>query len=178
MVTAESVKAKLQGLIATANAATGNADADLTAAINALVAGFGQGGGGTTPFTHSAVSYFTPAADGIMTHDFDFGEIDFTPNFLLMCPVLDANIERLDWVYKLTYAVWQERKWLVNISNGTPHAVVSGVNYGGNSQPDRVCVIGEDGVIQFGTSNATYSYKNGATYALYALRWEEPNGEV
>lgn len=46
MVTAESVKAKLQGLIATANAATGNADADLTAAVNALVAGFGQGGGG------------------------------------------------------------------------------------------------------------------------------------
>lgn len=46
MVTAESVKAKLQGLIDTANAATGNADADLTAAVNALAAGFGQGGGG------------------------------------------------------------------------------------------------------------------------------------
>lgn len=49
MVTAESVKSKLQGLIATANAATGNADADLTAAVNALVAGFGQGGGGGLP---------------------------------------------------------------------------------------------------------------------------------
>lgn len=46
MVTAKSVKEKLQGLIATANAATGNADADLTTAVNALVAGFGQGGGG------------------------------------------------------------------------------------------------------------------------------------
>jgi hypothetical protein len=46
MVTADSVKAKLQGLIDTANAATGNADADLTAAVNALAAGFGQGGGG------------------------------------------------------------------------------------------------------------------------------------
>lgn len=43
MVTAQSVKAKLQGLIDTANAATGNADADLTAAVNALAAGFGQG---------------------------------------------------------------------------------------------------------------------------------------
>ena len=43
MVTADSVKAKLQGLIDTANAATGNADADLTAAVNALAAGFGQG---------------------------------------------------------------------------------------------------------------------------------------
>ena len=49
MVTAESVKAKLQGLIATANATTGNADADLTAAVGALVAGFGQGGGGGLP---------------------------------------------------------------------------------------------------------------------------------
>ena len=43
MVTAESVKVKLQGLIDTANAATGNADADLTAAVGALAAGFGQG---------------------------------------------------------------------------------------------------------------------------------------
>lgn len=49
MATAESVKAKLQGLIATANATTGNADADLTTAVNALVAGFGQGGGGGLP---------------------------------------------------------------------------------------------------------------------------------
>lgn len=44
MVTADSVKVKLQGLIAKANEATGNTDADLTAAINALIAGFGQGG--------------------------------------------------------------------------------------------------------------------------------------
>lgn len=49
MTTAESVKSKLQGLIDTANATTGNADADLTAAVNALVAGFGQGGGGGLP---------------------------------------------------------------------------------------------------------------------------------
>lgn len=60
MVTAESVKAKLQGLIATANATTGNADADLTAAINALVAGFGQGGGDSSAdgvLDRSAVEY-------------------------------------------------------------------------------------------------------------------------
>lgn len=45
MATADSVKAKLQGLIDAANATTGNADADLTTAVNALVAGFGQSGG-------------------------------------------------------------------------------------------------------------------------------------
>ena len=45
MVTADSVKVKIQGLIASANAKTGNTDADLTTAVNALIAGFGQGGG-------------------------------------------------------------------------------------------------------------------------------------
>lgn len=45
MVTAESVKSKLQGLIDQANAVTGGADADLTTALGRLIAGFGQGGG-------------------------------------------------------------------------------------------------------------------------------------
>lgn len=50
MVTADSVKAKLQGLITKANEATGNTDVDLTTAVNALVAGFGQGGGADLNF--------------------------------------------------------------------------------------------------------------------------------
>lgn len=45
MATAESVKTKIQGLLATANEATGNSDTDLTTAVNALVAGFGTGEG-------------------------------------------------------------------------------------------------------------------------------------
>lgn len=55
MVTADSVKAKLQGLIGRANGVTGKADATLTQAVEALIAGFGQG---------SAAVYsgsFTPA---------------------------------------------------------------------------------------------------------------------
>ena len=44
MATAESVKAKIQGLINTANETTGGADTDLTSAVNTLAAGFGQGG--------------------------------------------------------------------------------------------------------------------------------------
>lgn len=44
MVTADSVKAKLQGLITAANTKTGNSDADLTTAVNTLIDGFGQGG--------------------------------------------------------------------------------------------------------------------------------------
>lgn len=49
MATVESVKAKMQGLIDTANKTTGNTDTDLTAAVNALAAGFGGGGGETFP---------------------------------------------------------------------------------------------------------------------------------
>lgn len=62
MATADSVKARLQGLIAKANAATGNTDADLTTAIDSLVAGFGQGGiPGVTvikgTYTHTGRTY-------------------------------------------------------------------------------------------------------------------------
>ena len=46
MATADSVKAKLQGLIDTANNATGREDTDLSTAIRTLVQGFGSGGGG------------------------------------------------------------------------------------------------------------------------------------
>lgn len=46
MATADSVKAKIQGLIDSANDTTGNEDEDLTTAVQALIDGFGQGGGG------------------------------------------------------------------------------------------------------------------------------------
>lgn len=58
MATAESVKAKIQGLIDTANEATGNGDTDLTAAVGALVAGFGQGGGGDNPLDYATTIEF------------------------------------------------------------------------------------------------------------------------
>lgn len=44
MATADSVRGKIEQLISDSNAATGNTDADLTAAVNALIAGYGQGG--------------------------------------------------------------------------------------------------------------------------------------
>lgn len=56
MATAESVKEKLQGLIGLANTATGNTDTDLTAAVNALIAGFGQGGGSGVKVTEYIVT--------------------------------------------------------------------------------------------------------------------------
>ena len=43
MATADSVKTKLQGLLQSANAATGNNDSTLSEAVASLVAGFGSG---------------------------------------------------------------------------------------------------------------------------------------
>ena len=42
MANAESVKSKIQGLIDKANSVTGNADTDLPAAVDALIAGYGK----------------------------------------------------------------------------------------------------------------------------------------
>ena len=57
-----TVKEKVQALLAAANGATGQSDADLTAAVGHLIAG--QGGGGGLPYslveTHGE---FTPASD-------------------------------------------------------------------------------------------------------------------
>jgi hypothetical protein len=58
MATADSVKAKLQGLIDKSNATTGNTDADLTTAVDALVAGYGQGGGGGGLDGYFAVNFY------------------------------------------------------------------------------------------------------------------------
>ena len=44
--TAEGVKSKLQSLITASNAKTGKSDANLTDAVNTLIEGYGQGGGG------------------------------------------------------------------------------------------------------------------------------------
>lgn len=46
-----SIKSKIQSLIAAANTATGESDATLTDAVQTLVDGYGQGGGGHTQFT-------------------------------------------------------------------------------------------------------------------------------
>ncbi len=55
MATADSVKAKLAGLISKANGVTGRADATVTEAVDALIAGFGQGSQGPAVQTGSFI---------------------------------------------------------------------------------------------------------------------------
>lgn len=66
MATADSVKTKLQGLIAKANGTTGRSDATVTAAVDALISGYGQGGDApsgtisiTANGTHDVAAYAT-----------------------------------------------------------------------------------------------------------------------
>ena len=61
MTTAESVKAKLQGQIDKINATTGGADTTLASAVDAVIAGFGQGGAGGASGVYMA--QITPATD-------------------------------------------------------------------------------------------------------------------
>ena len=59
MSTAENVKAQLSALLNQANNTTGKADANLTAAVASLAAGFGQGGSGgggaTEPYIEEVI---------------------------------------------------------------------------------------------------------------------------
>lgn len=91
MATAESVKAKIQNLIATANEATGNADTDLTTAVNSLIAGFGTGGGASgiymAKITPSSATTTLRVTHNLGTTDILFAALwaenslgDITPN--------------------------------------------------------------------------------------------------
>ena len=63
MATADSVKAKMQGLIDSANAKTGGNDTTLTGAVSALIAGFGQGGGSSDGTSGVYIAKITPESN-------------------------------------------------------------------------------------------------------------------
>ena len=73
MSTVETVKAQLNALLNQANDTTGKTDANLTAAIASLVAGFGQGG---SAFNH--ITTFTPATSGYISVQL-FTDLGLTP---------------------------------------------------------------------------------------------------
>ena len=63
MSTSETVKAQLSALLNQANNTTGKTDADLTAAIASLAAGFGQGGSGGGSASGIYMAKVTPSED-------------------------------------------------------------------------------------------------------------------
>lgn len=82
MATADSVKAKMQGLIDSANAKTGGNDSTLTAAVNTLIAGFGSGGGSSGGARGIYMAKITPETD--LTADFPITHNLGTTDILLV----------------------------------------------------------------------------------------------
>lgn len=78
MPTADSVKTKLQGLIDTANAKTGESDTTLTEAVQSLAEGYGSGSGGnTTVASNFYMTEVTPEADlNSLTITHNLGTVD------------------------------------------------------------------------------------------------------
>lgn len=77
MATADGVKSKLQGLISSANAKTGGTDTTLIAAVNTLIAGYGQGGGSSGGASGIYMARVTPTEDlGEMTITHNLGTTD------------------------------------------------------------------------------------------------------
>lgn len=75
-VTLES-KSRINSLISAANTATGNADTDLTTAVGALIAGFGQGGGDSGSASGIYMAKVTPAEDvASLTVEHNLGTTD------------------------------------------------------------------------------------------------------
>ena len=111
MATAESVKAKLQGLIDTANATTGGIDADLTAAVQSLIAGFGQGGGTGNLTVVSGT--FTPAEN---TNDCRITGLAGSPSAFALAPAFSAQ-EAYNGVAKLLGFIWVRGVWAIFRTN-------------------------------------------------------------
>lgn len=89
MATAETVKGKIQVLIDSSNATTGNADADLTTAVSALIAGYGQGGSDGVQSVSG--TYVLTEDSSSMAIDID--DIGFVPDIAVV------QLDETDFVY-------------------------------------------------------------------------------
>ena len=88
MVTAQSVKNKLEGLISKANGVTGKNDGTVSAAVDALISGFGQGGADTlTARLDGSISGYT---NSNLTTIPDYGFYGCTSLAQVSCPNLTA----------------------------------------------------------------------------------------
>lgn len=97
MATAESVKAKIQGLIDQSNEATGKEDTDLTAAVGSLIAGFGQGGAGEAIGTADTPASITGLLYALTSGNFVHGSFTLAkalPNTETL--VLSTGLEKIN----------------------------------------------------------------------------------
>ena len=177
MATAESVKSKIQGLIDTANAATGGVDADLTSAVNTLVAGFGSGGSGGGE-NGIYMAQITPASDiGELSVIHNLGTTDilaavcWAESFGDIAPTIDGAVAN---VY-LKSSIPFRQSSTVNHENMIAYArwSVSNANVNTIGQPTSTAYFSEPSdanTFAFGAAGAAAcKYIAGVTYTVIIM---------
>ena len=95
MATADSVKTKIQGLIARANAATNGSDTNLTAALDRLIAGFGKGGG---PYSDVTLLSTIEAPEDVSAIKIDWQPDWIGYDYVIFRPK-KVTLSAADWLY-------------------------------------------------------------------------------
>lgn len=171
MATAESVKSKIQGLIDTANKATGGVDADLTSAVNTLVAGFGSGGASgvyMAKITLAEYSNYLTINHNLGTTDILYvaawlenkGDYAFEANGMTLCKMwakTDITTQRGGDGFCTGYS------WQLNNSYASPNAP-NGAGY------ETLTVVDENTVkLPAVASGSTSGYHAGLTFTVFVI---------
>ena len=127
MVTAESVKQKIQGLISNANNTTGNIDATLTNAVNSLIAGFGTGGNEIVQFIENKITNFSNEE---LTAISDYGlagktnmQSLYIPNVVSVGGFAFDGCEALTEIHFEKHITFKSEKWPYMFLRGALNAV-------------------------------------------------------
>ena len=95
MATADSVKAKIQGLIVRANAATKGSDTNLTTALDRLIAGFGKGGG---PYSDVTLLSTIEVPEDVSAVQIDWQAEWIDYDYVIFRPK-KVTLSAADWLY-------------------------------------------------------------------------------
>lgn len=175
MVTAESVKAKLQGLISLANATTGKTDTDLTAAVNALIAGFGQGGssGGASGIYMAKI---TPASNVNrlqVVHNLGTTDILFAACFAetlgTVTPTANSTMARFFAITDIPFR-YSASSSGENYQMTSSYLVSSGQTNGSGAQSDdQCCIVVDENNFLFPSASSSWRFCAGVTYTVIIM---------
>lgn len=176
MATADSVKAKMQGLIDSANAKTGGNDTTLTGAVSALIAGFGQGGGSSGGTSGIYVAEVTPEEDTNeirISHDLNADVLIaalFANEFTLSPDAIDRNFPVMQVYIKTNLDVYTSSSAFLNafVANNAYNYTNGNIGrtqgYTSNSYSPKPTEDDPKNIFSFQTSNVANSkFKAGQT---------------
>lgn len=183
MSTAETVKAQLNALLNQANDTTGKTDANLTAAIASLVAGFGQGGSG------GGLAYdmgeFVLEADTIGGATYISHNLGEKPGFILVWTDDYVGVTNPDEVYatSLGFVWFNQIMGLENYFSTTSKGEGTTVNFTQSKAKDGMNVVkptsrsyaiksdqvSAESFFLVKIGNTTY-YRGGTTYKYFVSK--------